>query len=80
MPLGWHLSNTTQNMISEQIGFPSECKLPAYTPDSETAAIFGRSPSFRNFLKLVNKLNNNRCALANIITDLAPKKAQAAAE
>jgi hypothetical protein len=80
MPLGWHLSNTTQNMISEQIGFPSECKLPAYTPDTETAAIFGRSPSFRTFLNLVNKLNNNRCALANIITELAPKKAQAAAE
>jgi len=78
MPLGWHLSKTTQDMISEQIGFPSECKIPAYTPDSETAAIFGRSPSFRNFMQLINKLNNNRCSLADIITELAPAQAQAA--
>jgi len=78
MPLGWHLSKTTQNMIAEQIGFPSECKIPAYTPDSETAAVFGRSPSFRNFMQLINKLNNNRCSLADIITELPPKRAQAA--
>jgi len=78
MPLGWHLSQTTQNMISEQIGFPSECKIPAYTPDTETAAIFGRSPSFRNFIQLINKLNNNRCSLADIITELPPARAQAA--
>jgi hypothetical protein len=31
-------------------------------------------------MKLVNKLNNNRCALADIITDLVPARAQAAAE
>lgn len=80
MPLGWHLSRTTQSMIAEQIGFPSECRIPAYTPDSETAKLFGRSPSFRSFMNLVNKLNNNRCALANIITDLVPARAQAAAE
>jgi hypothetical protein len=78
MPLGWHLSRTTQNMIAEQIGFPSECRIPAYTPDSETAAVFGRSPSFRNFIQLVNKLNNNRCSLADIITELPPARAQAA--
>ncbi|RIA55288.1 hypothetical protein [Dichotomicrobium thermohalophilum] len=78
MPLGWHLSKTTQNMIAEQIGFPSECRIPAYTPDSETAAIFGRSPSFRNFIQLVNELNNNRCSLADIITELPPARAQAA--
>ena len=80
MPLGWHLSKTTQSMIAAQIGFPSECKIPAYTPDSKTAAIFGRSPSFRNFMQLVNKLNNNRCSLADIITELPPARAQAAAE
>jgi len=80
MPLGWHLSDTTQDMIAKQIGFPSECRLPAYTPDSDTAAIFGRSPSFRSFITLINKLNNNRCALADIITELTPAKAQAAAQ
>lgn len=78
MPLGWHLSKTTQKMIAEQIGFPSECKIPAYTPDSETAKTFGRSPSFRNFLQLINKLNNNRCSLADIISELPPARAQAA--
>ncbi len=78
MPLGWHLSKSTQSMIAEQIGFPAECRIPAYTPDSETAAIFGRSPSFRSFMQLINKLNNNRCALADIITELVPAKAQAA--
>ncbi|MFW6024366.1 MAG: hypothetical protein ACOC8P_01975 [Dichotomicrobium sp.] len=79
MPLGWHLSESTQNMIAEQIGFPSECRIPAYTPDSETAQTFGRSPSFRNFLNLINKLNNNRCSLADIITELTPAQAQASA-
>ena len=53
--------------------------IPAYTPDSETAQTFGRSPSFRNFMSLINKLNNNRCNLADIITELTPAQAQASA-
>ncbi len=79
MPLGWHLSHTTQTMIGEQIGYPSECKLPGYTPDSDTAAIYGPIPSFRTFLTLVNKLNNNRCSLADIIAELNPPAVRAEA-
>lgn len=78
MPLGWHLSKTTQSMIGAQIGFPDECRIPAYTPDETTTAIFGRSPSFRTFMQLVNRLNNNRCSLADIINELEPPKAAAA--
>jgi len=84
IPLGWHLSKATQDMISAQIGYPSDCRDLKTVPvldvdrdrlDPELAFVLDRRPgeALRN---LIEDFNSNRCELKEIITELEPKKAK----
>jgi len=76
MPLGLHLSKATQSMIAQQIGFPSECMDRSRGPFKfDRDALFAQGILGRQvepLEELVRKLNNNRCILRDIITELEP--------
>jgi len=75
IPLGWHLSETTQDAIALQIGFPIECRKDPFQykeQEGRTGLSLASAEGRVILQKLATEFNDNRCQMKRIIAELEP--------